>query len=68
VPIFLFKISEIEKDDDGNEKLAENSPCFETKIEAQNNSNAIQLGIEKFLAENPHANLDDFEVSACSWK
>jgi hypothetical protein len=68
MPIFLFKTSEIEKDDDGKEKLTENSPCFETRIEAQDYSEAIRLGIEKFLAENPNANLDDFVVGACSWK
>lgn len=64
MPLFQFRVSEIEKDEQGHESLSVDGPCFEEKIEAENNSEAIDRGIAKFLAEKPEANLDRFVFGA----
>lgn len=68
MPTFLFEASKIKKDNNGKEQLADDSPFFETSVEAQNNSDAIQIGIEKFLIQHPTENLDNFVVGAITWK
>lgn len=68
MPTFLFEASKIEKDNNGKELLADDSPFFETSVEAQSNSDAIQIGIEKFLTQYPNENLDNFVVGAVTWK
>ena len=65
---FLFRASEIKKDESGKEKLADGSPLFEVEVEALNNSDAIELGIKKFFIQHPDANLNNFVVGACTWK
>ena len=68
MPTFLFRASEIEKDESGKEKLADDSPLFEMEVEARSNSDAIEIGIKKFFIQHPDANLDNFVVGACTWK
>ncbi|BBJ24410.1 hypothetical protein [Candidatus Nitrotoga sp. AM1P] len=61
--IFLFRAIEIKQDDEGVSYIFYD-PSFEIRIEAQNNADAINIGIKEFINQEPDANVDEYVFGA----